>query len=251
MRVATWNTADNTIPGRHEERREYLPLLRSDLSCFQEFRFTGQAAGCVRTPPAGIAWGSAVVGEGLRPWPLPASSVLHRFAVRVALAAWETSLGTVAVASVHPPTGPVSEALLAGIDRQRWRRPSGLFHDDLIFYGLAEVAGLADHFLFAGDWMETLLLDARYGGTVCAEFFDRAEAAGWVDATSAFFGVPRLDLRTWYGQRGGRNHVPYQLDRLFVDAGLAARIRNCDVVSHPAQCLGLSDHAPVVVDFDL
>lgn len=253
MKFGTWNMAHHTRSERHDEAWTYLRGLELDVACLQEVRLPPGAdpTAFMHTRPRGVTWCAAVVGQGVSPWPLPLDSLVPRLAHRVAVASVTTSIGRLLVASVHATTGEPSAELMDGVDRARVTRPSGaVWPSDIFYAALVELTAEAEHFIVAGDWMETVLADARKGGTAGAEFFDRAEADGWVDATSDFFRIPRLDIRTWFGQHHGRNDVPYQLDRVFVDQGLAKRIVNCDVLAHPAQCLELSDHAPVVVDFD-
>ena len=78
-----------------------------------------------------------------------------------------------------------------------------------------------------------------------AEFFARADRAGWLELTLDPDG---RQGRTWYGPGGPR---PYQPDHVFGDPGTANRLRSATIEAYPVETLGLSDHAPLVLELEL
>jgi exonuclease III len=102
-----------------------------------------------------------------------------------------------------------------------------------------------DRFLLAGDWnMSPQLWDHNYGGTRGAKFFRRIAEAGWVDCYRRFHAD---EGRTWF-RKGNR---AYQFDHAFCDGQTAKTLRSCDIDSYAAEVLGLSDHAPLVVELEM
>jgi exonuclease III len=49
--------------------------------------------------------------------------------------------------------------------------------------------------------------------------------------------------RSWF--RAGQH--PYQFDHDFCNPDTAAALRSCDIDAHPAEPMGLSDHAPLIL----
>src|SRR6266567_771884 len=74
-------------------------------------------------------------------------------------------------------------------------------------------------------------------------FFVRAERKDWFDCV---WNKHQGELRTWFG--GGDI---LQDDHVFCDNRLAASLGLPWVATQAAEDLGLSDHAPLVLDFDV
>lgn len=257
MKIVTWNMGYNNDASQHGEAWRYLiEELQPDIALLQEVVIPDDVRTshvCIFTPPTQPVWGSAVIVLDRKAVQvdLPAASLLHRFRSRLTVASVDVDGASTLVASVHPSTRKVDSIMLEGVDRAAVATPSGeLWEADILYAGLRELTAAGGRFIFGGDWMETWLWDRKHGTKNHGQFFDRAAADGWVESTSRCFGVSEIDLRTWYGRRGGKS-TPYQLDRIFLDRQLADCISNCDVISHPAQHLKLSDHAPLVLELSL
>lgn len=245
----------NTDASRHDEAWRYLTEeLRPDVALLQEAAVPDEmrpAHSVILTSPTRSVWGSVIVGFSidLHEVELPEGSLLHRFHSRVAVATAQIGDDQVLISSVHPSTLRVNADMLEGLDRKAVATPDGgLWEADIIYAGLRQLTTSGTKFVIGGDWMVTWLWDKIYGTESHGQFFARAATAGWVEATSRFFRASEMDLRTWYGRRGGKS-TPYQLDRIFLDQETADNLSACDAIVHPAQCLGLSDHAPLVIEF--
>jgi exonuclease III len=76
------------------------------------------------------------------------------------------------------------------------------------------------------------------------EFYEQAERDGWIETQVHLHGD---ETQTWL-RPGNR---PHELDHVFCDAGLAERLTGSRSLPKVVSFLGLSDHAPLIVDFDL
>ena len=54
------------------------------------------------------------------------------------------------------------------------------------------------------------------------------------------------EFQTWYHA----GHALYELDHVFADPTTASLFRSCEPEPYPAAVLGVSDHAPVVLDME-
>src|SRR5439155_16093202 len=86
--------------------------------------------------------------------------------------------------------------------------------------------------------------DSSYPGTAGAEFFARVRERGWFDCVWEKCGE---EMQTWF-RAGDR---PYQLDHAFCDPALGDRLQTVRVATEAAANLGLSDHAPLILDFEV
>lgn len=85
---------------------------------------------------------------------------------------------------------------------------------------------------------------AQYGVPgASTEFFERRTAAGWLDAMRKFHAE---EIRTYLEPKS----APYELDHVFTDAETSVGLVACEVLNNIVVA-GLSDHAPVVVEFAL
>jgi exodeoxyribonuclease-3 len=74
-------------------------------------------------------------------------------------------------------------------------------------------------------------------------FLDRLEAQGWRDGFRRIHGAARE--YTWYSHRGNG----YRLDHAYATPAMAGRLRDVRY-GHRERAAGLSDHAPMIVDYD-
>jgi endonuclease/exonuclease/phosphatase (EEP) superfamily protein YafD len=193
-------------------------------------------------------WGSLVLLRGLEGdlLNLPAESPLTHFKSYVAGAKVKLPSGTTAlIASVHAVARMVADEWTHGLDIDRIRRPmlDQPFHNDLAFHGLAQL--IDGPFIIGGDWNTSRLFDddAKHAGAGSA-FFDRAERQGWVECLWQMHGE---EQRTWFRQ-GDRS---FQLDHLFCDSELAELLTACNVLTDAVTETRLSDHAPVLAEFEV
>jgi hypothetical protein len=149
------------------------------------------------------------------------------------------------VGSVHAPPLRVGEMDLGALDPDAVRLPPYRVPRafDVVYATYrARVAGR--RFIVGGDWnVSPYLWTLYHPRSRDALFFERARADGWVDCYRRFH---RHEGRTWF--RDG--DLPYQFDHLFTDQRTAERMRACEIDAHPASCLKVSDHAPLVLDLD-
>jgi len=262
MRIFSWNlgAAFGPYVERHDEAWRYLESLEPDIALLQECL---PAAWALRrwtvVKPSFSFWTTAVAVPGWKTTELeiPKENLLARFrgfveAAEVEMPAEARTDGAdeapipLVVISVHASAHPANERTLRGLDRDALRRPSATepWWNDLFFAGAAElVAGR--RFIVGGDWNTARYVDADGAAEpVGAEFFARAEAAGWVDLHQAAVGA---EERTWYGRRNPRAYMP---DHVFADPATASLLVSATVDPAPAEAK-LSDHAPVVVDLQL
>jgi endonuclease/exonuclease/phosphatase family metal-dependent hydrolase len=121
------------------------------------------------------------------------------------------------------------------IARKSVRQPNV---NDLIFH---ELAGLVEGpFIAAGDWNTGRTQRSAKAGI---EFFERAHQRGWYDCVWDRGGE---EIQTWFG-RGNL----IQDDHIFSDHTLGERAREAWAGGDAALRLELSDHAPLVIDFDV
>ena len=251
MRVVSWNLGvAYSFKHCHERAWHYLAALDPDIALLQEVK-----------PPAWASerwdlemgaykhWGSAIVakrGLGLTSAPGQREGVLGHFGSYLATATVTPAAGvSLLVASVHTSARVVSQDALAGLDADAVRRPSVdvPWRNDLAYSAYRELAA-GRRFLVSRDWNTARLWDKVYGGTGGAEFFDRAVADGWVECHRKFHDT---EGRTWF--RGAEQ--PYQLDHAFCDPITAETLKSCEIDPYPVETLGLSDHAPLVMEFAL
>jgi endonuclease/exonuclease/phosphatase family metal-dependent hydrolase len=253
MRIVSWNMGMGPPGGRHQSVHHrawhYLLGLGPDLAFLQEaFPPTWvRTAGTLVQGPI-TRWGSAIFSPR---YPLERHRVLegsHLHALGDYLAFGLASLpdgSEVFLASVHAVAREASQAQIGMLDpatvsRQSVGRP---WVNDVVFAGLEEMVR-GRRFIAAGDWNTARLFDAAYGGTAGAEFFDRAREHGWVECARK---LHPEEVQTWF--RAGNR--PYQLDHVFCDPALGERLQAVRVAAEAATELGLSDHAPLVLDFEV
>lgn len=194
--------------------------------------------------------GSAIVARAeLQPEAVPTQNLSAPLEVRsgrnrVAEITMADGTRTV-VASVHPSAKVVSEDD-EGFNEQ-WRRTSAseAWENDAIFWELAtQFTGAHRPFLIGGDWNTARLFDINYPDDAPAgqDWFDRAAANSWCELHRR---MHRYEQETYIEPTAG----PYQLDHLFSDPALAARLTRCDVLDGDV-LREISDHLPLIAEFD-
>jgi exonuclease III len=257
MRILCWNLGAaygrwRDEPRLHDRAWHWIAALDPDIACLQETR-----------PPAWVterwkvqhghyeSFASALIsrpGLDLSPMQLPVDGALERFGAYLATA--ELSLdggGSLIVASVHTSARAARESGHPGMDRSAIARLSvgEPWWNDVAFAGFRELLA-GRRFLVAGDWNTARWIDeVGVPNPPGLEFFDRAASVGWVDVT---LGPDGREGKTWFGSPNPR---PYQPDHAFADPLTAALIRSFRIEPWPVVSLGLSDHAPFLIDIDL
>jgi hypothetical protein len=87
---------------------------------------------------------------------------------------------------------------------------------------------------------------SEYKDKVGREFFERARDRGWHECVWDKDN-PGDEVQTWFG---GGNHIR-QDDHVFCDQTLGRQVGQPWVAKEAATGLGLSHHAPLVLDFDI
>jgi exonuclease III len=244
MKVVSWNVGSNSGYAATNTAAR-LGELKTDIALLQEVnRDTENLA--IFTPCTDVtSWGSAIVTKyAVEPLELAVPSELRPW---LRIAAAEVAVGGIdfLVASVHPHYDPVDPPFQEDSDLRRYLLDSArwLWHCDVTF-GILNEASRGRRFIIGGDWntsralRESSVPDARFSEA----FFERARRAGWCEV-----GLDDLGREQPTYTKGG---AAYQLDHLFVDA---ATFATCRIVTINSDVLddGLSDHAPIVAEFDL
>ena len=249
MRVVGWNMGmareSRGKSGVHNQAWHYLLGLRPDLAFVQ-----------VALPPAWVRsegmlvhgpftqWCSAIFSpryplERVR---LPTESNLRALGAYLALGEASLPDGSVVfVASVHARSGTATSAQLGNLEAAAVKRPSARVPlvNDAISAGLAAVVG--ERFIVAGDWNTARKQGTERASRIGTEFFERAQERGWYDCVWE----KRADeIRTWFG----RGQI-LQDDHAFCDRAFGKQSQEVWVPEDAAISLGLSDHAPLVLDF--
>ncbi len=252
MRIVTWNmgVAFGPYKEHHADAWAEVMALAPDIACLQE---------CV--PPAALPggwnivvgpfslWASAIMTRlPVVPVSFEPDSHLGRFGSYLAVATVSLPDGTtLLVSSVHERTRPASARQLEGLDGPAMRRPSVdvPWWNDVVWHGLADLVR-GHRFLVAGDWNTSRWVDADGKPEPAGlEFFERAEADGWVDLHQRTVGH---EERSWFGTLSPRVHQP---DVIFADALTASGLVDCRVEPAWAAERKLSDHAPVIAELGL
>lgn len=247
MRVVSWNMGLNgprfSAPGKHDQAWHFLLGLGPDLAFLQECLPPTWARGSGQLICGPIAkWGSVVFSPRypLAPVRLPERSRLRALGSYLAIAEACLPDGTEAlVASVHARDAEATQRQLGTIDPATIKRPSlpAAKVNDLVFSELAGVTG--PRFIVGGDWNTGRTQSSKTAGV---EFFDRAQQAGWHDCVDSTEG----EIQTWFG-RG----TLIQNDHVFCDRSLGEEVQAAWAAEDAAVRLGLSDHAPLVIDVEM
>jgi endonuclease/exonuclease/phosphatase family metal-dependent hydrolase len=231
----------------HERAWHLLISLGPDIALVQEAippdwireRFQ------VHAEPTQVPWMSAaIVQEGLPMRAVTPTPLLSTFAWYTATTEVRLPNGTdLLVGSVHATARAAFVRQLAGLDADAIRRPSVdvPWMNDLAHHAYQQLAA-GRPFVIGGDWNTSRLFDSD-GSTAGREFYDQAEADGWVET---HWRLHEQETQTWL-RKGNR---PHMLDHVFCDQGTAKHLVSSRSLVDVVSFLGLSDHAPLVVDFD-
>jgi endonuclease/exonuclease/phosphatase family metal-dependent hydrolase len=255
MRVVSWNLGYAFgFKGTHERAWRYLEALDPDLALLQEVHPPDWAVtrkGWTMVPGRFTEWGSVILAKTflqLTPFQGPIEGRLEAVGYLATGTVTLPDGASLLVGSVHTPIGTATQEDLGGRDAEALRRPShkqppkGPYRNDVAYAIYRD--RVPERFLVSGDWnCSPFLWDALHRGEHEAEFFDRARDDGWMDCYQRFH--PEGEGRTWF--RG--SEPPYQMDHAFCDGTTAEALVSCAIDAHPAGALGLSDHAPLFLEF--
>jgi hypothetical protein len=251
MRVVTWNMglADRTrrFTKSHDEAWRYLLALTPDLAFLQEAFPPGTTLdeGTVVRDPF-KRWGSLIYSATvqIQPLRLPEQTALRALPDYLAFASFQLEDEAVTLAvSVHAPPRRAEGEILGGIKPEELRRSvEGPNFNDAIFAGLKPMFDGA-RFIAAGDWNTARRQRSERDSRAGELFFERVLEAGWHDCV---WTVLQDEVRTWFGPGS-----IVQDDYIFTDASLGRCVADVSVADEAANELHLSDHAPLIVDFDL
>ena len=271
MRILSWNMAYwkpgqfNTVVNR---RRQWalIGALRPDIALLQECR----PPDIVDNGPGWMGEEYEIIGAIPHRWTACSAVLARRSLGPVALdrtalpveerrwleylagyvsTAWVTFEDRqIAVASVHAVAREVDDAAVTATDHGRIRRQAlnRGWHNDLVVAALTP--WVSDHrFIVGGDWNNAVLFDTIYpsgaegGPGASTEFFASRATSGWHHALRKFHPD---ELRTYLDP----GSAAYELDHIFTDADLHARLHTCEVFDERALA-ELSDHAPLIAEF--
>jgi len=249
MRIVTWNMglADRAhrFSKSHGEAWEFLLALHPDVAFLQEAfppaSVSQQEGRIVRDPFK--RWGSLIYAPDgkLEPFELPGSSTLQALPNYLAFGRWAAEDDLLVLASVHAPPRRAEGAILGDNAPEELRRTiEGPKFNDAIFAGLASLME-GRRFIVAGDWNTARRQRTRRDSEAGEMFFRRIEAAGWHDCT---WSLLQDEVKTWFGPGSIK-----QDDHAFCDRETGARAAEVRVAEEAAGSLGLSDHAPLIVEF--
>jgi hypothetical protein len=251
MRVISWNMglARGRRSATHDQAWHYLLGLGPDLAFVQEALpptwIRGEGA-LIQGPFK--QWGSAIFSPRypLERFSLAKESNLRSLGEYLAFAVASLPDGSDAlVASVHARAARATAAQLGSLDPDDVARPSsdGPMVNDVVFVGLHELSQGWSSFLVAGDWNTARHQGGDRASKAGAEFFDRVSDGGWFDCVWDKLGE---EVKTWF--REGDKLI--QDDHAFCDQGLGLRLKHVRAPDDAPTFLGLSDHAPLILDFD-
>jgi endonuclease/exonuclease/phosphatase family metal-dependent hydrolase len=149
------------------------------------------------------------------------------------------------------PAWPVDRDRLAGIDVSKVRliQNRDVWVHDLIWAALQErELSKTDSWVVAGDFNMSETFDLWPGGPRGnREYLDRMADLGLVECLRKSKGMLTPTFRNT-----DRRTVKHQMDHLFVTKPLAERLISCDTGSHGTIfSANLSDHLPLIADFDI
>jgi len=249
MRVVSWNMGlareSRGKSDLHEQAWHYLLGLAPDLALLQETLPPSWArtAGTLVHGPF-KQWGSVVFSPRypLERVPILEGSNLGAFGSYLAFASASLPDGSEAfVVSVHARSGDATAIQRGNLSVQETKRPSARTtkSNDAIFAGLLSLVG--DRFIVGGDWNTARKQGSPAKDKVGKEFFQRAAKQRWHDCV---WDGRHRELQTWFGTGAVK-----QDDHMFCDQGLGACVGEPWVAEDAATKLGLSLHAPLVMDF--
>jgi hypothetical protein len=153
-----------------------------------------------------------------------------------------------AVASVLAIANVVDDPVLSDAEHESIRRRTigRAWHNDLAVAALGPWVSQR-RFVVGGDWNSAVLFDTTYpsgaegGPGASTEFFAARVGHGWHHALCKF---SPLEVRTYLDPKS----APYELDHIFTDGDLHARLASCAVLND-IPIPELSDHGPLAAEF--
>ena len=255
MRVITINV--NGI--RSAQRKGLLPWLlkqNADVICLQELRaHVDQIGAELLSPPGYEAYFNTAEKKGYSGVALYARRRPDRIVTRLG---WETAdsegrylqadFGDLSVASVYLPSGT------SGPQRQAVKFE---FLDRYMTL-LRRMRRRRRNFILCGDWniahrnidLRNWRSNQKHSGFLPEEraWLDQLfDEVGWVDAFRVVNQEP--DQYTWWSNRGRawEKNVGWRIDYHIITPALKPRVRTVDIYKSQR----FSDHAPLIVDYDL
>lgn len=237
LKVASWNMGHWTHRSVTKQAWEYMDaILAPDIALVQESVLPAERCGDFslwREIGGKRTWGSGVVTKGL-----PVSEVAFRNDYPGALVVGEVKLPDGSALVVISVYGQLDEHGYSMTSLHRML--SDLTH---LFDGKLRPGG-RPLVILGGDLNASSQWDDHYDTKTHRIFFQRLEAFGLVDCQGAFTAERPRTLRH------ARSEIPWVNDYIFASESLASKVVDHQVVEND-EMLGLSDHNPVVVTFDL
>lgn len=243
---------------KHERAWHYLRALDPDIALLQEVNPPEWAKKHWQIHHGAAyekqKWGSAVaVKEGLYSWDLESSGepLLPKYeGSSVVLVEVQVGLQRLIACSIHASAWELSDQQVeelqaqgAQLDSFRFGGVQKIWPIYIMFHALEEILS-GKSFLVGGDFNAARLMDDfswMAGGN--SEFFDSIETKGFNSTLQKFH---EGEVQTYFK----RNNNPYQLDHLYCSGDLVDGIKRCDVIEHPVTILDLSDHAPIIAEWE-
>jgi endonuclease/exonuclease/phosphatase (EEP) superfamily protein YafD len=235
-------------PGLHADAWAWLKGQRPDVALLQEVvtptdEEWGNVIHSRKYANSPVVWGSAVL----------TSEPLVRSYEATFEYPWLSELGgSVCVGqpgadgapwlvSIHSNAYPLSAERLAGRQDRVARRchPEEIWEVEAIAQDLEGLLR-GERFIVGGDLNSSLLFDEVNRYDFNKLLFENLTAAGFVDTRPRFSAA---EVQTYYKP----NRRPYQLDHVYADPVTEASVTSWRVDPSPVQ-LGLSDHAPIILD---
>jgi endonuclease/exonuclease/phosphatase family metal-dependent hydrolase len=154
------------------------------------------------------------------------------------------------VVCVYSPAWPIDRARLNGIDVSgvKLTQNPDVWVSDLLWASLNHLhPGPFSEWIIAGDFNSSETFDQwRDGPRGNREYLDRMASLGLVECLRQAQGKLSPTFRN---PRGGA--IVHQMDHLFVTQGMATRLIHCETGSQTVVFDGgLSDHLPIIADFE-
>ena len=255
MKIICWNmgAAFGFSGAKHKAAWEWLNGQDADVALLQEFMPLEEFVepwGSVIFKGKWKTWGcGALVREGgYERWePTESEPWLQRVRGAVAIARPVAGVGFW-FGSVHSDSSsfeatnrkypstygdlPAREGILRCSSKEMWEI-------EVIAHELAPV--LASHkFIFGGDLNSSLLFDKKAGGQE-AQLFANLASLGFADLRPRH---SEQEVQTYFKNK----KRPFQLDHVYSDEATERSVTRWEVLTDVASELGLSDHAPILVE---
>ncbi len=264
MRLVCWNIRT----GGNPDAWRFLVSMEPDIALLQEAsvpehvneKFTVLHQSARRENGQDQPWGSTVMVRPRhrisraafiahsRPWVGDELAKLGGCFLPVEL---QTATSRILVVSCHSPAWSLplrrndipeeefKEVRLKAKARQIWGA-------DLLRTYLHDEVAAGRECIVGGDFNISILFDETWSSGN-QEFLDRMAASGLVDCLRKFHPNPN-STPTFRNVKDGK--VEHQLDYLWATPRVAAAFRQCDVGPSEVHSLNISDHLPIIADWD-